>query len=116
MCSIHLNINEIICPFSPQSQIKAQHCLLFSTIMYQYHTCSTDSVTDHDNPAVKCIVIHTILKYNLLTYKTYYNHYKKTISWDIFESKNIKICPSNVTMKNRIPSVSGGGEGGVDSQ
>ena len=34
-------------------------------------TCSTDLVTDHDNPVVKSIVIHTIPNYHLLIHKTH---------------------------------------------
>ena len=82
-CSIHVKSNEIICPFSPQSQIQAQHeaVSFFSTIMY---CACTDFITAYDNPAVKSIVIHTIPKYNLLTYKIHSNQYNKAISWDIF--------------------------------
>ena len=61
-----------------------------SVIYLNRYVHSTDSVTDHDNPAVKSIVIHTILKYNVLSYKKHSNQCNKTISWD--SQKNLKIC------------------------
>ena len=89
-CSIHVKTNEIVCPFSPQSQIKAQHepMSFLSTIMYWYHTSSTDLVTYHDNPAVKSIQFQS----------TVYSHTKhipvntrKQYPETFFKSKNLKI-------------------------
>ena len=37
---------------------------------------------------MKFIVIHAILKYNLLTKESHAMQYKKTISWDIFQAQN----------------------------
>ena len=53
--------------------------------------CSTDSVTDHDNPAVKSIVILRIPKYNVLTYKKHGNQCNKRISLIHFLSWKTKI-------------------------
>ena len=47
-----------------------KQCHFISTVMCWYHNilCSTASVTDHANPAVKSIVILRIPKYKLLSY------------------------------------------------
>ena len=62
--------------------------------------CSTDSVTDHDNPAVKSIVILRIPKYNVLTYRKNVNQCNKTISLDIFQVEKPKNLPLNPIMKS----------------
>ena len=60
-----------------------------------HSTCLTHLVTDHDNPAVKFIVIHAILQYNLLTKETHAIQYKT-----FFEHRILKICPLDLMMKN----------------
>ena len=74
--------------------------------MKHYHvsqllcTCSTDSVTDHDNPVVKSIVIHTIPKYNLLIHKTHSKVIQENNVMRHFLSPKHLIGTQNVMMKN----------------
>ena len=84
-CSILVKTNEIICPFcfNDKSKDNMKQCH-FSQLLCNI-LCSTDSVIDHDNPAVKSIVILRIPKYNVLTYRKNVNQCNKTISLDIFQ-------------------------------
>ena len=50
------------------------------------HTCSTDLVIDHDIKAVKSFVIHTIPRYNLLTYTHIPINTRKQYPETFFES------------------------------
>ena len=81
-----------------QSKEQCEAVSFFSTVMHS--TCSTHLVTDHDNPAVKFIVIHAIPKYNLLTQKHMPSNTRKQYPETFFEHKNLKICPLGVMMKN----------------
>ena len=64
-------------------------CHFFSTIIYWY-LCSTVSVTDHANPAVKSMVMLRIPKYKLLTYKNMPINVTEEYPETFFGSKNLK--------------------------
>ena len=61
---------------------------------------STDSVTDHDNPVVKSIVIHTNPKYHLLIHKVHPKKQKKQYIIRHFSSLKSLISTQNLIMKN----------------
>ena len=62
--------------------------------MCQYHNilCSTASVTDHANPAVKSIVILIIPKYKSLSYSNMPINVTEEYPEIFFGSKNPKMC------------------------
>ena len=58
--------------------------VIFLNHYVTYFVQQIQSLLNHDNPAVKSIVILRIPKYNVLTYKKRANQCNKTISLDIF--------------------------------
>ena len=62
---------KLFVPFVSMTNLSTQWCH-FSQLLWNI-LCSTDSVTDHDNPVVKSIVIFKIPKYNVPTYKKHAN-------------------------------------------
>ena len=107
--SICINTNKIFCkfvPFFPQSKSNAQISQILHHNVKHYHvsqplcTCSTDSVTDHDNPVVKSIVIHTIPKYHLLIHKKNSKVIQENNVMRHFLSPKYWIGTQNVIMKN----------------